>query len=655
MLRRPKLSPPPPATRARLAARRACGGALLALVLAAAGLPPAAALDYVNATPSGPEFPEWDGGGTELEFADIDGDGHVDLISIGDHGSPYVGTDQHGIMVYFTDGVGGWSIAMTGNFGYGGICAGDVNQDGLLDVGYGMHHNYSGTDLGDQLIEVALGDGSGAHWVPWDDGLAVNGESWGMGATDFADFDNDGLLDIVANSFGCCNGVRVYRNNGDGTWTQTYALAGGNSSMSICTGDVNGDGFADIAAAYQHGCIFLGDGEGGFVSGDAGLPGLGSLGLDGVALGDVDGDGCDDLAFVQSGGLFVYLWRGDHWESASAGLPASGNYKATQLHDLDGDGRLDLAAMTPGRCDIWLGDGGGNWTAGGGFTLNSASSVAAFRCGGDIDHNGFADFALIQREGPWYNSRNQLYVYREASPLGERFVQVRFPHAHETFVSGSAQTIRWASARSGGLPAETRIELSTSGPGGPWTTIADGLPDNGHHQWIVGGAPTVQAHLRITVAQDGHPVSAVSSSFRILGSDPAFVAGEGGRGANGPGPGALRVEISPNPCATGAMIRLHATGSPEPRGGPEGGGGAGGGGGASSGAAALSPASASALTICDPAGRLVRRLDLAPAGDRGLRAWWDGRTESGAAAPPGVYFVRPGEGALRSPALIVLR
>ncbi len=89
------------------------------------------ALTYIDTSPSGPEFPEWDGGDTELCFADINLDGHVDFLSIGDHGSPYINTDQHGIMVYFGDGAGGWSINMNGYFGYGGIAVGDLNGDGL--------------------------------------------------------------------------------------------------------------------------------------------------------------------------------------------------------------------------------------------------------------------------------------------------------------------------------------------------------------------------------------------------------------------------------------------------------------------------------------------------------------------------------------------
>lgn len=74
----------------------------------------------------------------------------------------------------------------------------------FLDVAYGMHHKWGTGDLGDQLIEVSLGDGTGMNWIPWDDGLATNGEDWGMFGADFADVDNDGDLDIGSVSFGCC-------------------------------------------------------------------------------------------------------------------------------------------------------------------------------------------------------------------------------------------------------------------------------------------------------------------------------------------------------------------------------------------------------------------------------------------------------------------
>ena len=111
-----------------------------------------------------------DGGMTEVQFADVNNDGYVDILTIGDHGSPDIGGLQHGISVSFGNGTGsGWALVQNGNFGYGGIAVGDINNDGFKDVAYSLHH-------GSPLIQAQLGDSTGTSWTPWGTGLATNGE-----------------------------------------------------------------------------------------------------------------------------------------------------------------------------------------------------------------------------------------------------------------------------------------------------------------------------------------------------------------------------------------------------------------------------------------------------------------------------------------------
>lgn len=501
------------------AAAVVAGLTVFAALAAAVVLSAPEPLHYLEAS-SGLKPPTFEGGATEFEMADVDQDGHIDLVSVGDHGNPLINTDEEGIMVWLGDGLGQWSWRHYGHLGYGGVAVGDVNGDGTPDVGYGVHHNYSGTDLGDQKLEVALGDGSGEFWTAWDDSLADEGQSWGMFASDFADVDADGDLDIGSMGFGSSDGMHVYLNSGDGSWDRSFGFLEGNSNHTFDFGDVDGDGHADIVTSKQEGTVWLGDGEGFFEVSDLNLPPLPAFGTrPGTSLGDVDGDGRDDLAYCDdTGEPRVWLRRDAAWSDASGGLPAVGICQRTQLHDMDGDGSVDLVVAGEGQVMVFAGDGAGVvWTEVSSFgTDDNPGSFEAFRVGGDVDHNGRADMVTVDsKRVSLFEDENQVRCFRESTPAAELSVRVVSPGPHRHLLAGAAGFIDWASSvpSSGSSePGTATIEFSSDGAGGPWATIAAGQPNSGRYQWRVPVAISEECYLRITVSTTAGQVSAVSDA-----------------------------------------------------------------------------------------------------------------------------------------------
>lgn len=494
--------------------------AVLVLALAAqpgASMPTDPAEVYVETT-APLEPPEWEGGPTEIEMVDLDRDGHVDLVTVGDHGSPFVNSDLHGISVWFGDGTGAFTVQQTGDFGYGGVAIGDVDLDGHLDVAFGVHHDYSDDDFGDQLLEVALGDGTGTGWTPWDDGLATDGETWGMFGTDFADVDADGDLDVGSVSFGCCNGWRVYENHGDGTWTPFDRVAGGNADMLFGFGDVDNDGWPDLAAVHQAGSIYLGDGKGKFTLSESGLPSPGTIGRRGTSLGDVDGDARDDVGWIdEDGGPRVFRRTPEGtWIDWTGALPGTGPYDLLELHDMNGDALADVVAFGDGQGQVWLGDGSGGWTAAGTFSTPQPGNGEALRVGGDLDRNGYPDIVALSEEGGLFTTQNHLHVWLEDTAASDLTIRIVAPRGGRTLRSGMRSRIHWASAVPGGLASTVRIERSLTGDAGPWTIVADGIPDNGRHEWTVPDVDGADLRLRLTTTSDGSSSNATSAATLTL-------------------------------------------------------------------------------------------------------------------------------------------
>jgi hypothetical protein len=448
-------------------------------------------------------------GYTELELADMNNDGNLDIVSIGDHGSPNINATEGGVMVWLNNGNGtSFTLKKTGSLGYGGIAVADINNDGKKDVGIGMHHNYGTTDLGDQLIEVLLGNGTSQSWTPYDDGLATNGETYGMFGVDFADINNDGLLDIGANSFGCCAGIHVYKNNGNGTWTQTDGAVGGNAKHWFKFGDLNRDGNVDCVVASELGAIFKNDGTGYFTSMQNGFPNEWYMEYD---LADINHDGAKDIAFVESNNMlyaYTYNTQLQTWQNISTGLPTAPIWQGVSLFDMNMDGHQDIVAWTSGTISIYLGNGAGNWT----FLQNiyiTETQFSSMRVG-DFNHDGLGDILYMAKTSTM-NSRNKLNLYLSTPASPTLNIAPLHPQGAECFMPNSVQFLTWNSSVPVNNTATVTIEFSQFGTSGPFASIASNIPNSGNYQWTLPNIVSNNCLLRYTI-NDGNTNQIVTMS-----------------------------------------------------------------------------------------------------------------------------------------------
>ena len=433
----------------------------------------------------------FESGVSEIETGDVNGDGKIDIVTIGDHGSPHVNATEAGIMVWKNNGAGtAWSLVRQGNLGYGGVALGDINNDGLMDIGYSMHHNYGTDDFGNQLIEVALGNGSGASWQPYDDGLATNGETYGMFGIDFADINNDGLLDLVSNSFGCCNGFHVYKNNGDGTWLQTFASNGGNGNQWCKFGDFDNDGNDDIIAATDNVQLWRNDGNGNFAPMQNGLSLGWNIELD---IADVNNDGAKDIAVIKNGAhVYTFDTATQTWKDISSGLPASG-IKSVRLADMNMDGQCDLIAWSSKNISIY------------GYVNRSWSQLASFATDettlsgmavADFDHDGFNDIAYLASTN---TGDNKLRVYLHVEENTSLKIIPVFPKGGEHFIAGSVQMLQWLSSVPAGDTSVVTIQFSSNGAAGPWKTIVNNAPNENLYQASIPAINSNNCFLRYKI------------------------------------------------------------------------------------------------------------------------------------------------------------
>jgi len=392
---------------------------LLAVVLAAASFAPRGA--QASALFRAP-FLSFPGGPSACSIAvgDFDADGHPDL-AVANRSAPQVS-----ILPGSGDGTFGQRMEHSAVDYTSSVAIGDLNHDGALDVAAAAW--YGG------LVSILLGQGDGSYSPP-----ARFATGPGRGSVTIADIDGDGEPDVLVSNQDTFHGnsVSVLRGRGDGTFaprvdvpvgsgtgpsdvevgdlnadgfldlavgatngTFVQVLLGGaggtfgdpagfatgNLPSALALGDLNADGRLDLVAGGEPACVLLGNGDGTFGSRHF----LGTSG--GVpAIADLDEDGKPDVVITRGSVVMVMIGQGDGGFRSPASYPTGFEAVSLAVAELNGDGHLDVVTANEYSSTVSVLAGGGDGTLGAGSTSFPVGGGPVSVAVGDLNHDLLPD------------------------------------------------------------------------------------------------------------------------------------------------------------------------------------------------------------------------------------------------------------------------
>jgi tetratricopeptide (TPR) repeat protein len=297
-------------------------------------------------------------------FADFDNDGRQDLIAVRASG-PLLFLNQGGGKFRLKPGAFHFASPPQGTFT--GAAAADYDRDGWLDIYFCLYSYYQGADQYRYPTPYYAAENGPPNFmlrnnrdgtfrdVTAQSGLNVNNTRYSF-CCGWGDFNRDAWPDLyVVNDFGRKN---LYRNNGDGTFTDIAPQAGVEdvgAGMSVCWFDYDNDGFEDLYVADMWTAagerISTQDGFQPNASPDARA--LYRKHAMGNSLLRNRGDGTFEDATAPSGaGLGRWSWSSDAWDFDHDGFPdlyiANGMVSGPLREDLNSFFWRQVVANSPG-------------------------------------------------------------------------------------------------------------------------------------------------------------------------------------------------------------------------------------------------------------------------------------------------------------------
>jgi hypothetical protein len=278
---------------------------------------------------------------------------------------------------------------------------GDFNNDGFPDL-------YLTVSGGPNVLCINNGDGTfrkaASSAVTSAPGITF-GCAW-------ADFDNDGRLDLLRGYYD--GNDQLFRNNGDGTFTQIKSPAlpsSGTGANNVVWSDYDRDGFVDIFAANGFGStrntLFRNLGGESFLKITNNVLNPTGVQCLGASWADYDNDGFPDLVATRNGSknLLFHNDRNGGFTAITNIISMDpvvvGAFAGPSWGDYDNDGFLDLfiAGIGGQHSALYHNEGNGSFTK---ITNSPINVPAANSTGGawaDYDNDGHLDLYVANQQG----------------------------------------------------------------------------------------------------------------------------------------------------------------------------------------------------------------------------------------------------------------